>query len=111
MIPLTLPSPSKGEVDTTRNRGEGGGDVNLLFAFVLIIPIILQATIYNMTTLITIKQVIPAKAGIQGRTGFPRIKYGAGLVKPGMTNYTGLLSLCIKLTLTPALRIRYLPFI
>jgi hypothetical protein len=31
--------------------------------------------------------VIPAKAGIQFRnTGFPRIKYGAGLVKPGMTN-------------------------
>jgi hypothetical protein len=31
--------------------------------------------------------VIPAKAGIQLRiTGFPRIKYGAGLVKPGMTN-------------------------
>jgi len=30
--------------------------------------------------------VIPAKAGIQHRnTGFPRIKYGAGLVKPGMT--------------------------
>ena len=31
------------------------------------------------------KGVIPAKAGIQIRnTGFPRIKYGAGLVKPGM---------------------------
>jgi hypothetical protein len=31
--------------------------------------------------------VILAKAGIQLRnTGFPRIKYGAGLVKPGMTN-------------------------
>jgi hypothetical protein len=31
--------------------------------------------------------VIPAKAGIQIRnTGFPRIKYGAGSVKPGMTN-------------------------
>jgi hypothetical protein len=30
--------------------------------------------------------VIPAKAGIQlTNTGFPRIKYGAGLVKPGMT--------------------------
>ena len=27
------------------------------------------------------------KTGIQSRkTGFPRIKYGAGLVKPGMTN-------------------------
>jgi hypothetical protein len=35
------------------------------------------------------KDVIPAKAGIQENTGFPRIKYGAGLVKPGMTNYTG----------------------
>jgi len=29
----------------------------------------------------------PAKARIQStNTGFPRIKYGAGLVKPGMTN-------------------------
>ena len=29
---------------------------------------------------------ISEKAGIQFRnTGFPRIKYGAGLVKPGMT--------------------------
>jgi hypothetical protein len=34
-----------------------------------------------MTTLIAIKQVIPAKAGIQKRTGFR--------VKPGMTNYIG----------------------
>jgi hypothetical protein len=41
------------------------------------------------TTLITEKDVIPAKAGIQENTGFPRIKYGAGLVKPGMTNHTG----------------------
>ena len=51
-------------------------------------------------TLITEKDVIPAKAGIQAcpcenrepvskNTGFPRIKYGAGLVKPGMTNHTG----------------------
>jgi hypothetical protein len=31
--------------------------------------------------------VIPAKARIHpGNAGFPRIKYGAGLVKPGMTN-------------------------
>jgi len=34
--------------------------------------------------------VYPAKAGIQKsrnrRDGFPGIKYGAGLVKPGMTN-------------------------
>jgi hypothetical protein len=35
---------------------------------------------------ISSEAVIPAKAGIQpGNTGFPRIKYGAGLVKPGMT--------------------------
>ena len=35
---------------------------------------------------ISSEAVIPAKAGIQLRnTGFPRIKYGAGLVKPGMT--------------------------
>jgi hypothetical protein len=31
--------------------------------------------------------VIPAKAGIQFRNnGFPRVKHGAGFVKPGMTN-------------------------
>ena len=40
--------------------------------------------------------VIPAKAGIQKSTGFPRIKYGAGLVKPGMTNPMELMSSCIK---------------
>jgi|GEM_PF-4997835 len=36
-------------------------------------------------SLISREHVIPAKAGIQENTGFPRIKYGAGLVKPGMT--------------------------
>jgi len=31
--------------------------------------------------------VIAAKAGIQfKKTGFPRVKHGTGLVKPGMTN-------------------------
>ena len=47
-------------------------------------------------TSIAAKDVIPAKAGIQKSTGFPRIKYGAGLVKPGMTNYIRLMSPCIK---------------
>ena len=46
-------------------------------------------------TLITAKGVIPAKAGIQKNTGFPRIKYGAGLVKPGMTNKEKEQSLCV----------------
>jgi len=57
-------------------------------------------------TLITAKGVIPARAGIQppaheglwpgGKiTGFPRIKYGAGLVKPGMTDCVRLMSSCI----------------
>jgi hypothetical protein len=40
--------------------------------------------------------VIPAKAGIQKNTGFPRIKYGAGLVKPGMTNNINHIATCIK---------------
>jgi hypothetical protein len=42
----------------------------------------------NLTLLyITSEAVILAKAGIQFiNTGFPRIKYGAGSVKPGMTN-------------------------
>jgi len=38
---------------------------------------------------------ISAKAGIQENTGFPRIKYGAGLVKPGMTNRLKFMSSCI----------------
>ena len=41
-------------------------------------------------TSIAAKDVIPAKAGIQKSTGFPRIKYGAGFVKPGMTKCTGI---------------------
>jgi hypothetical protein len=60
-------------------------------------------TLLYTATLIPTKSVIPAKAGIQAsslrkqgtsmlRTGFPRIKYGAGLVKPGMTNCWNLLS-------------------
>ena len=46
-------------------------------------------------SLITTEDVIPAKAGIQENTGFPRIKYGAGLVKPGMTNRLKFMSSCI----------------
>jgi hypothetical protein len=37
-----------------------------------------------------------AKAGIQKNTGFPRIMYGAGLVKPGMTNRLKFMSSCIE---------------
>jgi hypothetical protein len=48
-------------------------------------------------TLITAKAVIPEKTGIQKNTGFPRIKYGAGLVEPGMTNRIRLMSSCIIL--------------
>jgi len=43
--------------------------------------------ILKYTTLVRARDVIPPKAGIQENTGFPRIKYGAGLVKPGMTKY------------------------
>jgi prepilin-type N-terminal cleavage/methylation domain-containing protein len=55
--------------------------------------------------LTTVKVVIPAKlvleginrgAGIQRNTGFPRIKYGASLVKPGMTEWLGLILSYIK---------------
>jgi len=47
-----------------------------------------HANVVNLTLLyINFEVVIPAKAGIQSKnTGFPRIKYGAGSVKPGMTN-------------------------
>ncbi len=41
--------------------------------------------IYTATEIAS-TSVIPAKAGIHKNPGFPRIKYGAGLVKPGMTN-------------------------
>jgi hypothetical protein len=55
-----------------------------------------------IATLALPENVIPAKAGIQASsprkrgtsiwsTGFPRIKYGASLVKPGMTTRAGLL--------------------
>jgi hypothetical protein len=55
-------------------------------------------------TSITAKVGIPAKAGIQGETGFPRIKYPvsstvqakAGLVKPGMTDWIRLISAGLK---------------
>ena len=66
-----------------------------------------QKFILYTETLSTAKTVIPAKAGIQTtflrrqetiiqESGFPRIKYGAGLVKPGMTNYIILISPYIK---------------
>jgi len=53
----------------------------------------------NIATLILPKGVIPAEArfrvattGIQSFPGFPRIKCWAGLIKPGMTNCTGIMS-------------------
>jgi len=49
-----------------------------------------QKIVLYTATLITAKSVIPAKAGIQKNTGFR--------VKPGMTNYIRLMSLCITLT-------------
>jgi hypothetical protein len=40
----------------------------------------------NLIILYISEGVIPPKVGIQFRnTGFPRVKHGAGLVKPGMT--------------------------
>jgi hypothetical protein len=47
----------------------------------------LPPTVVRTTLLhISYEPVNPVKAGIQFRiTGFPRIKYGAGLAKPGMT--------------------------
>jgi hypothetical protein len=75
----------------------------LLWLLLLIIPGIVATYSYSMAFYIetfaklykTSNYVIPhvpfrvAKAGIQYHQGFPRfprIKYGAGLVKPGMTN-------------------------
>jgi len=49
-------------------------------------------SVFYTGTLIPAQDVIHAEAGIQEETGFPRIKDGAGLVKPGMTNGKGLLA-------------------
>jgi hypothetical protein len=61
------------------NRGAG---IQIIF----VIPAKLVLEVCNRGAGIQILFVIPAKAGIQEKkTGFPRIKSGAGLVKPGMT--------------------------
>jgi len=71
-----------------------------------------QKIILYTETLSTAKTVIPAPYPVRGklqresrlppaqreRTGFPRIKYGTSLVKPGMTNYIRPVSLCIVRT-------------
>jgi len=46
-----------------------------------------QGMMLHIASLITTEHVIPAKAGIQENTGFR--------VKPGMTNWIRLMSLCI----------------
>jgi hypothetical protein len=51
---------------------------------------------------IAVKGVIHTKVGIQKSMGFPRIKYGAGLFKPGMTNYIRLIMSCIEATSSKA---------
>jgi len=64
----------------------------------------------NAASLITAELVVPAKAGIQAcpcenrepefkEDGFPRIKHGAGLVKPGMINLSRLISPCVVVVL------------
>ena len=66
-------------------------------------------TFLSIATLIRSDIVIPAKAGIQKKPrsplspikasnpGFPRINYGAGLVKPGMVNFIRVMSSCIMM--------------
>jgi hypothetical protein len=45
-----------------------------------------RSVVHPTLLYISSEAVIPAKAGIQFKnTGFPRVKHGAGLVKPGMT--------------------------
>jgi hypothetical protein len=45
-----------------------------------------SSVVHSTLLYINSEAVIPAKTGIQlTNTGFPRIKYGASLVKPGMT--------------------------
>ena len=84
-----------------------GGGIEIVYGnfFVLLIMMIFSINRGNFkeSLLIVPKDVIPAKAGIQENTGFPRIKYPvsstgqakAGLIKPGMTNYLKLISICI----------------
>jgi hypothetical protein len=51
--------------------------------------LLILSTAVNLTLLYhDLKAVIPAKAGIQiKKTGFPRIKYGAGSIRSGMTKH------------------------
>ncbi len=84
-----------------------GGGIEVVYGnfFVLLLMVIFSINRgdWGESLLIAGKGVIPAPhqgagltpAGIQESTGFPRIKYGAGLVKPGMTNYLRLMSICI----------------
>ncbi len=54
-----------------------------------------RRTKLDTATLTLAKGVIHATAGIQEKTGFLRIKYGAGLAKPGVTNWIGFMLSCI----------------
>ena len=76
-----------------------GGGIEIVYGnfFVLFLMMIfpLNRGDFKESLIMSPKDVIPAKAGIQESTGFPRIKYGAGLVKPGMTNCLKLISICV----------------
>jgi len=87
-----------------------GGGIEVVYGnfFVLLIMMIFSINRgdFKESLLMATKDVIPAKAGIQAsslrkqgtsilRAGFPRIKYGAGLIKPGMANCLKLISICI----------------
>ena len=76
-----------------------GGGIEVVYGnfFVLLFMMVFSINRGNFkeSLLIAPKDVIPAKAGIQENTGFPRIKYGASLVKPGMTNCARFMSSCL----------------
>ena len=71
-----------------------GGGVEIVYGNFLVLLIMVVFSPFADSS--PLHGVIPAEAGIQKNTGFPRIKYGAGLVLHGMTKCIRLMSPCIK---------------
>ena len=73
--------------------------IGLYTATLIIAKAIIPAPFFNGVNSSRNPDPVPAKAGNHyfRNTGFPRIKYGAGSVEPGMTNRIRLMSSCIVL--------------
>ncbi len=91
LSPPPWPSPIKGEGMNCMERSEAGIAAGLRRAVSASCKRVSSPTGRHLCTHLCEEpkkcDVIPAEAGIQTKmTGFPRIKCGAGSVKPGMTN-------------------------